>query len=92
MLFKRKPVASEIVEGWQFDGPRSVEAAPSWLPAARRVDKDPGQKDKAKDARLVIRDGGAEIMLYVGHWLIRHADGALEPMTDEQVQAKFEPA
>ena len=39
----------------------------------------------------MLRDGRSEIMLYVGHWLVRHPDGTLEPMTDEQMQARFDP-
>jgi hypothetical protein len=89
MLLRRK----NLVEGWQFTGPRSLDAAPAWIAdLPRSIDRDPDQNDTTRDARLVLRDGRAEIMLYVGQWLIRHPDGTLEPMTDEQMQARFEPA
>jgi hypothetical protein len=91
MLFRRKPVETEIVEGWQLAGPRSLDSVPAWMPTVVRIDRDPDQNDTTRDDRLVLDDGsGHGIMLYVGHWLIRHPDGTLEPMTDKQVQARFE--
>jgi hypothetical protein len=92
MQLRRKPVEAEILEGWQLTSQADLRSAPSWVAALQpRIDKDPDQTDRTRDARAVLRDGRSTIMLYIGHWLVKHPDGMLEPMTDVRVQAQFEP-
>jgi hypothetical protein len=92
MLFRRKPVELQLVEGWQFNSAADLRSAPPWVAAMQpRIDKDPDQTDRTRDARAVLRAGRDEIMLYVGHWLIRQPDGTLEAMTAEQVEERFDP-
>jgi hypothetical protein len=69
-----------LVEAIQFDAnPTEIGA---FLPALASL-------DVFNERHLAVRTPGQTLSLHPGFWLLRHPEGDLETLTDEQFRARY---